>query len=89
MPLGVRHPEHVTVRIEASLPAPWPQEMREKTISDPAFSLETSVRSVGTLLNLEYEYQSSADWVPVNRVQDYLERVDEASRLLGHALNWP
>jgi hypothetical protein len=87
-PLGVNFPEHQILHTEVTLPGSWTDEADKKTIFDPAFTLSKSCRRVGGKLVMDYEYQSLTDFVPPERVGQYLEQLNEGSQALGYALSW-
>lgn len=89
MPLSVPFPEHRTVRIEVSLPLLWPSYSQNVTVNDPAFTFRANTDVHGRSAVIEYEYRSTADSVPTNRVAEYLDHVNEASKALGYNLVWP
>lgn len=88
LPLGTGFPQHQILRTEATLPAAWPFDADSKTISDPAFTFRKNMRCSGNLLVVEYEYQSLADSVPPDRVEQYLPRLNQSSQSLGCSLTW-
>jgi hypothetical protein len=87
-PLGIDFPEHQILRTEVTLPQAWPYGTCDKTISDPAFTFRKVARSVGNKLVMEYEYQALDDSVSADRMDDYLQRLDESSQLLGDFVIW-
>ncbi|MDR3458471.1 MAG: DUF3857 domain-containing transglutaminase family protein [Verrucomicrobiae bacterium] len=87
-PLAISFPLHQTLRTEVSLPQTWPSESSEKTVDDPAFAFRRTYRCSGTKLVMEYEYRSQADSVSPDRVNDYLQRLSQTSKLLGYELIW-
>lgn len=89
MPLALEYPEHQLFRAEVTLPAVWPADKRNKTISDPAFFFQRQVTVSGRKLVLEAEYRTSTDSIPPERVKDYLQELDEAARASSYALRWP
>jgi hypothetical protein len=89
MPLALEFPEHRIFRAEVTLPAVWPADKRNKTISDPAFFFQRQVTVSGRKLVLEAEYRTFADSIPADRVKGYLQQLDEAARASGYALGWP
>ncbi len=89
MPLALDFPEHRIFHAEVALPAAWPADKRNKTISDPAFFFQRQVTVSGRLLVLEAEYRTFADSIPADRVKDYLQQLDEAARTSSYALGWP
>lgn len=88
LPLGIRYPEHQILRTEVQLPFTWQQEREEKTITDPAFTFRKLFQGGGNTVLMEYEYQTSADSVAPDAFGDYLQRIDESSKLLGDTLTW-
>lgn len=87
-PLAVSFPERRILRTEVTLPDAWPSEADRKSVVDPAFSFQKAYRRAGNKLVMEYEYQSLADSVSPDRVGEYVQRVNQASQLLGYTLTW-
>ncbi len=88
MPLALEFPEHRIFRAEVTLPAAWPADKRNKTISDPAFFFQRQVTVSGRKLVLEAEYRTFADSIPADRVKGYLQQLNEAARASSYALGW-
>lgn len=88
LPLGIDFPEHQILRTEVTLPEDFPSSADEKTISDPAFTFTKKRGSNGNRLGIQYEYQSLDDSVSPERVGEYLENLDESSKMLGNTLTW-
>ena len=87
-PLGVNFPEHLFLRTEVTLPGAWAAEADRKAVEDPAFVLQKASQCSGNKLVMEYEYKTLADWVAPNRVNEYVQRLNQASQLLGYELTW-
>ena len=87
-PLGIDFPEHQILRTEVVLPENWPQGRDEKTVTDPAFTFRKLYQAAGNRVIMEYEYSALADSVTPDAVSDYLQRVDQCSKLLGNTLTW-
>ena len=88
LPLGINFPEHQIFRTEVTMPEDWPQGSDEKTVDDPAFTFRKLYRAAGNKVIMEYEYQALADSVAPDACGDYLQRVDQCSKLLGNTLTW-
>jgi hypothetical protein len=88
LPLGINFPEHQILRTEVTLPMDCPQGTDEKTVTDPAFTFRKLYQSIGNKVIMEYEYQAVADSVTPDAVSDYLQRVDQCSKLLGNKVTW-
>lgn len=88
MPLGISFPQHQILRTEVILPRAWPSDVERKTIADPAFTFRKNCWCAGNKLVMEYEYQSLADSVSPEQVNQYLQRLDQSSQSLGYTLNW-
>ncbi|MFZ1072120.1 MAG: DUF3857 domain-containing protein [Verrucomicrobiia bacterium] len=90
MPLALEFPEHRLFHAEVALPsAAWPADKRNKTISDPALFFHRQVTLSGRLLVMDAEYRTFADSIPAERVQGYLQQLDEAARTASYSLGWP
>ena len=87
-PLGIDFPEHRILREDVTLPEDWPYTADEKTITDPAFTFRKVRRSGANRLVIDYDYQTMADSVSPDRVSDYLQQLDECSKLMGNTLTW-
>ncbi|MGH7978810.1 MAG: DUF3857 domain-containing transglutaminase family protein [Limisphaerales bacterium] len=87
-PLGINFPEHQILRTEVTLPIAWPAGAGEKTITDPAFTFRKLYQASGNKVVMEYEYQALSDSVAPDAVGDYLQRIDQCSKLLGNTLTW-
>ncbi|HLZ52881.1 MAG TPA: DUF3857 domain-containing transglutaminase family protein [Verrucomicrobiae bacterium] len=88
LPLGTGFPQHQILRTVATLPATWPFDADQRTISDPAFTFRKDMRCTGNQLVVEYEYQSLADSVSPDRVEQHLQRLNQSSQSLGCSLTW-
>jgi hypothetical protein len=88
LPLAVNFPRHEILRTEVTVPTGWTYEAENKRVEDPAFTLRKQSHRTGKTLVLEYEYQSLADSVPADRVEDYLQNLDRAAKLLGYGFVW-
>jgi transglutaminase-like putative cysteine protease len=89
MPLALEYPEHRIFHAEAALPAAWPADKRNKTISEPEFFFQRQVTVSGRKLVMEAEYRTFADSIPADRVKGYLQQLDEAARVSDYALGLP
>jgi hypothetical protein len=87
-PLGVNFPQHLHLRTEVTLPGTWAPEADDKRVDDPAFFLQKASQCAGNKLVMEYEYKTLVDWVAPNRVNEYVQRLNQASQLLGYTLTW-
>jgi transglutaminase-like putative cysteine protease len=87
-PLGISFPQHQILRTEITLPTAGPAESTDKSIVDPAFTFRKTVRCNGRNLVMEYEYRSLDDSVAPERINGYLDQLNQASQLLGYGLTW-
>ena len=87
-PLAIRFPQHQFLRMEVTLPQPWPAESFRKDVLDPAFVFRKASRCAGSKLVVEYEYQALADAVAPGLVSQYDQHVNQASELLGETVIW-
>ncbi|HTV43527.1 MAG TPA: DUF3857 domain-containing protein [Candidatus Sulfotelmatobacter sp.] len=88
LPLGIDFPEHQILRTEVIMPIGWTESTDEKTITDPAFTFRKLYQSGGRKVVMEYEYQSLADSVAPDAFGDFLQRIDQSSKMLGDTLTW-
>ncbi|HEX3626571.1 MAG TPA: DUF3857 domain-containing transglutaminase family protein [Verrucomicrobiae bacterium] len=88
LPMGIGFPEHQILRTEVTLATSWTADNEQKTVTDPAFTFRKHYWSGGNKVLMEYEYQTSADSVAADAFGDYLQRIDECSKMLGNTLAW-
>jgi hypothetical protein len=88
MPLAVSFPAHKILKTKVTLPVGTTVRGEDKTISDPAFFYQMKVRNFGRRLEMDYDYRSLTDSVPVNLAADYLNHLDQAYHSLGIGLSW-
>ncbi len=87
-PLGVSFPQHQILRTEVILPGAWPAESGHKSVSDAAFSLQRTLECNGNKLVMEYDYRALADSVFPGDIGTYLQRLTQASQMLGYGVIW-
>jgi transglutaminase-like putative cysteine protease len=88
LPLAVDFPQHLILRTEITVPTSWTYDKENKTIVDPAFTFQKQSSRVGNKLVLEYGYQSLSDFVPADRVDEYLENLGKVSKCFGDSFVW-
>ena len=88
MPVGVPFPQHQILRTEITLPSAWPADTVNRTVSDPAFYFQKSLRCSGNKIIMNCEYQSLADFVEPAQAADYIQHLNQASKSLGYSLSW-
>jgi len=88
MPIGVTFPVHQILRTEVTLPSAWPAETINRTISDPAFFFQKSLRCAGNKIVMNCEYRALADSVEPGQAADYIQHLNQASKALGYSLSW-
>jgi hypothetical protein len=88
MPIGVPFPQHQIMRTEVTLPSAWPADTLNRTISDPAFFFQKSLRCSGNKVVMNCEYRSLADSVEPAQAADYIQHLNQASKALGYTLSW-
>ena len=86
MPIGHDHPDHIAVKIRATLPMPFQPEKRTRVVEDPAFRLRFDKKVDTRSLELSYDYESLADSVSPEQSAAYLEHIDQARDLLSTSL---
>lgn len=77
-PLARRFPMHVRHEIVAYLPGKWEIENKRTTVSDPAFEYRSNTRFEGGKLELDYDLRNKRDHVPVDNLEQFLKKLDEA-----------
>lgn len=87
-PLGIDFPVHQILRTEVTLPQPWPYNNSDRTVSDGAFTFRKVAKCAGNKLVMQYEYQSLADSVSPDDVGDYIDRLNQCSKILGDTIVW-
>ena len=88
MPVSVPFPEHQILRTEITLPVAWPADAASKTVSDPAFFFQKSLRCSGNKIVMSCEYQSLMDFAGPDQAAQYIQHLNQASKSLGYSLNW-
>jgi Domain of Unknown Function with PDB structure (DUF3857)/Transglutaminase-like superfamily len=88
MPIAVPFPEHQILRTEITLPSAWPADRVNKTVSDPAFFFQKSLRCSGNKVVMKCEYRSFADFVGPAQAATYIRHLNQASKALGYTLSW-
>jgi hypothetical protein len=88
MPVGVPFPEHQILRTEITLPSDWPADAVRKTVSDPAFFFQKSLKCSGNKIVMTCEYQSLMDSAGPDRAAQYIQHLNQASKSLGYSVIW-
>ena len=88
MPVGVPFPEHQILHTEITLPALWPADMVNKSVSDPAFFFQKTLKCAGNKVVMNCEYRSLADYVEPGRAAEYIQHLNQASKALAYTLTW-
>jgi Domain of Unknown Function with PDB structure (DUF3857)/Transglutaminase-like superfamily len=88
MPVSVPFPEHQILRTEVILPASWPADSANKTVSDPAFFFQKSLKSSGNKIVMNCEYQSLMDSTGPDQAAQYIQHLNQASKALGYSVSW-
>lgn len=86
MPIGRKYPDHVSVKIRATLPMEFNLKDDTKVIEDPAFRLRYEKVINPKDLELSYEYESLSDSVSPDQAVAYLKHIDETWDLLSYSL---
>ncbi|ROZ78734.1 DUF3857 and transglutaminase domain-containing protein [Ramlibacter sp. WS9] len=87
-PLGIAHPEDVSVDLTARLPRKWTIETSSSEVKDAAFHYSEASSYDGKTLKLSYRYRSLADHVPPAGLAGYVANLEKARRTVGYTL-WP
>ena len=88
MPVAVPYPEHQILRTEITLPSAWPADMVNRTVSDPAFFFQKSLKCSGSKIVMTCEYRSLMDCAEPAQAAQYIQHLNQASKSLGYSLNW-
>ncbi len=88
MPVSVPFPEHQILRTEITLPAAWPADTVYKTVSDPAFFFQKSLKCSGNKIVMNCEYQSLMDFAGPDQTAQYIQHLNQASKSLDYSLSW-
>lgn len=88
LPLGVRFPEHLTVRTEVRWPGPIFLNPDQANLTSTGFRFRRDLRHDGLKTVLEQEYQALQDFVPADQYRRHLQEVGRATDLLGLAVRW-
>lgn len=76
-PLTVGYPVYVAERITIRLPSFFPVKDEVVNIDHPAFHYESRMTHSGNDVVFDARYQTLADEVPLERLQDFLEKLKE------------
>jgi hypothetical protein len=88
MPIGLKFPQHQIWRAEVTLPFYGLPDVETANVNDSAFSFSKDYRLTGNRVQMECEYESFTETVPVPRAQEYLNRLNEATEPLGYQILW-
>lgn len=86
MPIGREHPDHIALKIRATLPMEFQPAKSTRVVADPAFRLRYDEKVGPRALELSYDYVSLSDSVSPEQSAAYLEHVDQAQNLLAFSL---
>lgn len=68
------------------LPKDWGTHSDSLSVSDPAFSFDYSAQTSGNILNLSYQWRSSADSVPADQLAEWARKMAEVRATFGYQL---
>ncbi len=88
MPLGFRYPYRETLRTEVNLPELWHGRDETNTVRSPVFKFSSKRTSHGSQYVMEYEYEAIDSFVPVAKVAEHLQALDQMEEELGYSLTW-
>lgn len=88
MPVSVPFPEHEILRTEITLPAAWPADTANKTVSNPAFFFQKNLKCSGRKIVMNCEYQSLMDSAGPDQAAQYIQDLNQASKSLGYSVSW-
>jgi hypothetical protein len=88
MPISVPFPEHQILQTEVTLPSDWPADSVKKTVSDPAFVFQKSLKCSGNKVVMNCEYQSLMDSTGPGQAAQYIQHLNQASKSLGYSVVW-
>jgi transglutaminase-like putative cysteine protease len=87
-PIGVAHPDDVTVVATTLLPTERRIVASKSTVKNAAFEFESESEYSDRKLRLTYRYRSLADHVEVAAIPAYLDDLENARSKIGYTL-WP
>jgi hypothetical protein len=85
-PFAIYYPYRQIHTIDVLLYKPWSIQNEQHLIEDDAFTFKADINYNRERLTLQYEYESITDHVQPERIAGYLQKVNEASELLGYQL---
>jgi transglutaminase-like putative cysteine protease len=89
VPLAVAHPVFLRHRTRVLLPGDFGLEPESEVLSTPAVRFAYRAEPDGDSLELQYDYQTVADTVLVDAVDDHLTRLDAMWNRLEYRLAYP
>ena len=86
MPLRVPYPRHEIFHLRATIGSTGWNKLENKNIEDPAFTFSRRL-AVGPLsVNMDCEYRSLSDAVPLDALHAHLQNLDDAWRFMNYRL---
>jgi hypothetical protein len=87
-PLGIAYPRDITLTMTARLPRDWSIK-EEKVVAEwSAFRAVKSIAAKGRDLTIHYEWQTTADHVPVEAVPDSMRKLADFNHGISYTLHW-
>lgn len=87
-PLAIGHPRDFTLTITARLPGDWSIKESRTVEEWSAFRAVKSIAAKGRDLTIHYEWQTTADHVPVEALAESMRKLAEFNRTIKYTLNW-
>ncbi len=86
MPLGIGYPAHQIHEIELQLPRPWAASNELRVVEGDFSRLRWQVTHNGRNIKLNYDYETLADSVPMEKVPAYLNTQQQMRALLNYSI---
>ncbi|MET0261397.1 MAG: DUF3857 domain-containing protein, partial [Rariglobus sp.] len=88
MPLATAHPLNVRLTTRVNLHEDWPVKPSETVIVDHAFRASDKISGSGRLVQMDYTWESLADYVPADKITDHVAAIDRLRNRLGYHLTF-
>lgn len=83
MPLGVEHPTHLTLLVEATMPRDWTVPEQHVKIEDKAFDFECKTIVNANKITAFYGYSTKMDWLLAEEAAAHSFNMSKAANLVG------
>lgn len=87
-PLRLSHPVDAELITTVHLPEDWSITPEQSRYDDEAFVAESNIRGAGREVTMRYRWTSRRDFVPADRVAQYVETLNRFRNGLGYTLTY-